>query len=300
MSEQDKEQATDSGTTAAATEAETDSSFADGFNLDDKPETAKEEKPDKPSRISEKTDKAQEPADTKPEPKQKSDESKEPDDLESRAKKGGFVDMERDDKGKFVGKKVETAESGDTDVQQTKVNEAEESHREASTVALDATLAEYLPDEPVSINGKEVSLKEFVSEFPEVAAVARKIAEGIQTQANAEIKQIKESMDKAINALSERAFWSDVSEEHSGARKTYDSKEFQEWLGKQSPGIKRMASETGSPEDMVHLISSYKESRKSHSRKADVMSGNLQGQQRETRKSDMMNEFSEGFNSFKA
>lgn len=219
------------------------------------------------------------------------------DDLEKRAAEKGFIeksedtgkssdDRPRGPDGKFV--KAETPIVTPVEAE----NKADAPPRTFNFEGFE------LPDGELEVAGKTVNLKNFVSDVPEIMAVSKVVAEHIVKDVLSKSGFVTRDDIKApINSLSERAFWSDVSEEMPGAKKIYVSKEFQDWLGKQAPGIKELAERSGDSRDMVDILERYNSSRKKSTARSAVMSGNLQSKPRESLSPKVArDEFMEGFN----
>jgi hypothetical protein len=123
-----------------------------------------------------------------------------------------------------------------------------------------------LPEGPVTIGNDEFDFKSLREDMPEMAAyvkvmggqIAQRMIMGAIQQGHLVTGQ---HIEELRAELSDLRFWSDVADAgHSDGRKLARSSEFNEWLGKQSKGIQKLAKACTGPDDAAAILDAYKES----------------------------------------
>ena len=120
-----------------------------------------------------------------------------------------------------------------------------------------------LMDAKIGVDGKEVALKDFLTEYPEVGQSAVLIGQAMAQQAVQNLIQsgqvvTPDALQKMNTALTNMEFWQGVQEAHPDGRKIAASPEFRAWLGKQSKMVQAMGSSVDKQDGIV-IIDAYKE-----------------------------------------
>ena len=120
-----------------------------------------------------------------------------------------------------------------------------------------------LMDAKIGVDGKEVALKDFLTEYPEVGQSAVLIGQAMAQQAVQNLIQsgqvvTPDALQKMNTALTNMEFWQGVQEAHPDGRKIAASPEFRTWLGKQSKMVQAMGSSVDKQDGIV-IIDAYKE-----------------------------------------
>jgi hypothetical protein len=120
-----------------------------------------------------------------------------------------------------------------------------------------------LMDAKIGVDGKEVALKDFLTEYPEVGQSAVLIGQAMAQQAVQNLIQsgqvvTPDALQKMNTALANMEFWQGVQEAHPDGRKIAASPEFRTWLSKQSKMVQTMGSSVDKQDGIV-IIDAYKE-----------------------------------------
>lgn len=154
-----------------------------------------------------------------------------------------------------------------------------------------------LPDGELVIGNETVNVREFMESYPDqasaIAVLSNVIAEKVIEDKLASMDLVDSDTVKDLqDQLDGYAWWGEVLEVHSDAKKVNKSKEFNTWLDKQRLGIKAMAGANASPQDAIDVLDFYKEEtakanvaehdddlKKKKKKKDDLMKGVLKGKQ---------------------
>lgn len=154
-----------------------------------------------------------------------------------------------------------------------------------------------LPDGELVIGNETVNVREFMDSYPDqasaIAVLSNVIAEKVIEDKLASMDLVDSgAVENLQNQLDGYAWWSEVLEVHSDAKKVNKTKEFNTWLDKQRLGIKAMAGANASPQDAIDVLDFYKEetakanvkdhddtARDKKKKKDDLMKGVLKGKQ---------------------
>ncbi|MFA5187352.1 MAG: hypothetical protein WC551_12810 [Patescibacteria group bacterium] len=125
-----------------------------------------------------------------------------------------------------------------------------------------------LGDVKIKVDGVDVPMKEFAAQYPEVAQASLAIGKAVgKTMAGELIKDMVKAgqilTGDAVKGLQAQVanmeFWQGVTEKHPDARTIAASKEFWDWMNKQSPGIQVLRTSLN-VENGVAVMDAYKES----------------------------------------
>ena len=120
-----------------------------------------------------------------------------------------------------------------------------------------------LMESKIGVDGKEVALKDFLTEYPEVGQSAVLIGQVMAQQAVQNLIQsgqvvTSDALEKMNAAMAKMEYWQGVQEAHPDGRKIAASPEFITWFKKQSEMVRTMGG-SWDKQNGIMILDAYKE-----------------------------------------